>query len=85
MQVPPSMPQAIADGGDMQTPFAQQPLGHEAWLHTQLPFWQTVPTAQAGLLPQRHAPVAASHVSATAAGQTAQAAPPTPQAPGPGV
>jgi hypothetical protein len=37
MHVPPSIPHAIEDGGDMQTPFAQQPLGHEAWLQTQFP------------------------------------------------
>jgi hypothetical protein len=84
MHVSPSMPQAIAEGGDMQTPFAQHPVGHEAWLQTQLPPRQTVPAGQAGLVPQRQVPVVASHVSDISAGHAAQLAPPRPQAPSSG-
>ena len=85
MQVSPRTPQAINEGGDLQTPFAQHPAGHEVWLQTQLPLRQTVPAAQAGLVPQRQAPVVVSHVSARSGGHGVQLPPPTPQAPRLGV
>ena len=85
MQVPPSVPHAIGEGGDTQTPLAQQPLGHEARLQTQVPLRQMVPATQAGLLPQRHDPVAGSQLSAIAGAQAVHAAPATPQASSPRV
>jgi hypothetical protein len=62
----------------MHTPLAQQPFGHEASLQVHVPPSHTVPGPQGALVPHMHAPVAASQVSALAAGQATQATPATP-------
>jgi hypothetical protein len=64
-------------GGDVQTPFEQQPPGHEAALHTQVPPTHCCPATHAGVRPQRHAPPA--QVSAFEGSHVAQVLPPAPQ------
>jgi hypothetical protein len=56
-QVPPPMPHAPIAGA-LQTPFAQQPLGHDCELQTQFPATHTLPMPHAVLVPQRHSPEA---------------------------
>jgi hypothetical protein len=77
-QVSPSKPHDANDGGSMHTPLAQHPFGHDASLQVHVPPSHTVPAPQGGLVPHMHAPVAASQVSALAAGHATQATPARP-------
>lgn len=54
-QVPPGGPHVFTDSG-VQTPFAQQPLGHDVASHWQAPLTHRVPVAQEGFEPQTQAP-----------------------------
>ncbi len=81
VQTPPPVPQKPT-AATLQTPIAQQPLGHVVALQAigmQLPPMHLFPAAQAGLAPHWHAP-AAEHESAIRGSQEAQAAPAAPQA-----
>jgi hypothetical protein len=76
--VPPAVPQ-VASEAVWQVPLAQQPVGQDVALHTQVPLMQVVPAPHAGLLPHRQAPVKPSQVSAVVDEQALQLAPPVPQ------
>lgn len=56
VQVPPACAQLVAES-DVQTPPAQQPLGHELASHTQLPPVQREPAPHAGPPPHVQAPL----------------------------
>jgi hypothetical protein len=56
VHAPPFVPQ-VEDEGALQVVPLQQPLGHDVELQTQAPPTHCWPAAQAGLLPQRHAPL----------------------------
>lgn len=58
----------------MQAPFAQQPFGHEAAVHTHWPPEHTWPATQLGERPQRHAPLP-EHESAFDASHAVHARP----------
>ncbi len=77
-QAPPPRPQVGKDWA-VQAPPAQQPFGHDCALQVQVPATQLVPALQAGLAPQRHAPVM-EQLSAREPSQVTHAAPPAPQA-----
>ena len=77
------MPQAIDEGGDMQTPFAQQPLGHETWLQTQLPLLTDRPGGTGRFAATATRSRRGVAVVGQPGGANEQAAPPTPQAPSP--
>jgi hypothetical protein len=76
--VAPPRPQ-LSNVGATQTPPLQQPFGHDAASHTQLPATQLVPAPQAAPAPHRHPPEAAQ-LSAREGSQVTQAAPPVPHA-----
>jgi hypothetical protein len=73
----PAPPQRDSDG-DTQVAPSQQPLGHEAALHTHLPETQRWAALHAGAEPHEHAPVA-EQLSARVASHPTQTAPPLPQ------
>lgn len=77
-QVAPPTPQVVDDCAT-QAPPAQQPVGQDCALHVQTPATQLVPALQAGLAPQRHAPVT-EQLSARVASHVTHAAPPAPHA-----
>jgi len=76
--VPPAVPQFVVLFVRHEPP-RQQPLGHEAALHTQDPLTHAVPAGQAALAPQRQVPDASSQLLEAGAVHEVQAAPPTPQ------
>jgi hypothetical protein len=78
-QALPPTPQVLVVGA-LQTPFAQQPLGHDCALQTQPPAAHTVPMPHAGLVPQRHSPEALQRL-ARVRSQVTQAEPLEPQLP----
>jgi hypothetical protein len=73
----PPAPQRASDGGTHVTP-SQQPLGHEAALHTQRPPTQSWPALQGGPAPHTHEP-AAEQPSARVVSHPTHTAPPLPQ------
>jgi hypothetical protein len=73
----PAAPQRDSEG-DVQVTPSQQPLGHDAALHTHLPETQRCAVLHAGDEPHEHAPVA-EQLSARVASQPTQTAPPLPQ------
>ena len=75
---PPPTPQVVTDWATHWPP-EQQPFGHDCALHVQVPPTQLVPALQAGLAPQRHAPIT-EQLSAREGSHVTQAAPPDPQA-----
>ena len=81
-QACPPIPHAPGEAEVQVFPFKQQPLGHDAASHTQLPATQLLPAPQAGLAPHWHAPDD-PHMSARAGSQVTHAAPLPPQAIGP--
>jgi hypothetical protein len=81
VQAEPALPQVVGLR-EVHAPPAQQPLGQLVALQAppvQLPLVQVCPTAQAGLVPQRHAPVA--QLSALVTSHEEHDAPLVPQAP----
>jgi len=79
VQALPPTPQELVVGA-LQTPFAQQPLGHDCALQTQLPATHTVPMPHAALVPQRHSPEELQRL-ARVRSQVTQAEPLEPQVP----
>ena len=75
-QTAPAAPQRVSDR-DTQVAPSQQPVGHDAVLHTQRPVTQRWPAAQAGPPPHAQVPPAAQP-SARVLSQPTQAAPPLP-------
>jgi hypothetical protein len=84
-QALPAVPHAERVVGTTQVPLEeQQPAGHDWALHTQAPPEQAVPAGHIAPAPQRHSPVA-PQLLARAGSHGTHAAPPDPQAVGPGI
>jgi hypothetical protein len=77
-QVPPPTPQLASDVG-LQTPLAQQPVGHVCALQTHVPPVHAAPLPQEGFPWQVQVPVVASQPSFFFASHGAHALPPMPQ------
>jgi hypothetical protein len=80
--LPPAPHEFVAVPGRQLLP-EQQPLAHEAGVHTQLPPTQAWPLTHGGPLPHAHAPLG-EQPSASALGHETHAPPPEPHAPSDG-
>lgn len=76
-QLPPPVPQVAIDGVRHMLEESQQPFGQVVESHTQVPFEQRCPAAQAGPVPQVHEPAVQRSVAVVA--HETHAAPGTPQ------
>lgn len=74
---PPPVPHAIVVLPAWHMFIAQQPFGHDVWVHMQTPFTHCCPAAHAGPAPHLHVPLVQE--SAVTFEQAMQATPPIPQ------